>query len=103
MNRAYGTLTGKPWGMRPWEIARLTDHQIIHLYVLPESRRRESENRAMKNLPPLPDELDAIEAEERGVPDQRFMLSVMVGMLGMSKEAALEELTKQAAMNAKGK
>lgn len=35
----YAALAGEPWRMRPWEIARLTDYQIFHVYLLPEMRR----------------------------------------------------------------
>lgn len=39
LHDALTALTGEPWCMRPWEVARLTDYQIDHVYRLPALAR----------------------------------------------------------------
>ncbi len=87
--------------MRPWEIARLTDHQIIHSYILPAAMRAEELKKASSGAPlPAPPDDDET---ERPPPNRNMMLSVMMSMLGMTKEQAIAEYESQAKLNAEKK
>ncbi len=83
--------------MRPWEVARLTDHQIIHDYILPQTARNELLERERKGLGPKADELEDLEGVSDEPPNRQMMISVMVGMLGMTLEAANADYDKQLA------
>lgn len=50
----YGQYTCEPWCLRPWEIARLTDWQLEHVFRRPAARAA----RAAKGEPPeLPEDV----------------------------------------------
>jgi hypothetical protein len=90
-------LTGEPWKMLPWEFALLTDHQIIHCFLLPQIERDEESKRIAKGLPPRVDEDEVQPSGEP--PNRQMMISMMVGMLGMSPQAAAEEYEAQRRLN----
>lgn len=48
LDEVYGRYTQEPFGLRPWEIARMTDWQLEWLYDRPAHR----EYRKAHNLPP---------------------------------------------------
>lgn len=87
----------------PWEIARLTDHQIIHDYILPQTALLERLERERKGLGPVADEATNPDPGPDWVPSRQMMVGVMVGMLGMSKEAANAEYDAQLRLNAERK
>jgi hypothetical protein len=80
--------------MRPWEVARLTDHQIVHCYLLPQARRNEAmKNRKGEDQPELEDESDPT-SMPRKLMVENFM------RFGMSRQAAEAEYDNQLRMNA---
>jgi hypothetical protein len=80
--------------MRPWEIARLTDHQIINDYLFPQLKKQEELERRQKGLPAANDEPE----EPGAAPSKDYMILVLMA-LGMSKEAAEKEYAAQLAIN----
>lgn len=45
---AFGRYTSEPFNLRPWEVARMTDWQLLRLYDAPARRAY----RVAHNLPP---------------------------------------------------
>lgn len=85
---------GEPWCFTPDQIARLTDYQILHLYILPAVRRsREAELRG-KGMDP---ELAAgVAGSEPSIPPREAMVHALMAM-GMSRSAAESEYDRQLA------
>lgn len=74
----------------------MTDYEIWHEHIAPQLKRQEAEERAAKGLPqPVEDG----EEEAEFVPTKQYMMSVLVGILGMSKEQAEVEYERQRQMN----
>lgn len=85
----------EPWCMRPWEIARLTDHQIVNGYLFPQAKRQEELERRQKGGAPLPEGPEP-ELAEGAIPSRDFMVMSLMA-LGMSKADAEREYDAQLA------
>lgn len=95
-----GFLSIDPIRMPHWEIARVTDWQIVNNIVVPMSQREEEYERGRKGLPPAGGDESPDDPGPEFVPNKTFMVNTLMG-LGMSKQQALAEYEAQAKLNAK--
>ena len=86
----------EPWCAMPWDVARLTDHQIIYRYYLPKKKQDEAAERYRKGLPA---EQEGWEEPPEGAVPPREMLIGWFMQLGMSQEQAVAEYETQKRMN----
>lgn len=77
--------------MRPWEIARLTDYQIDHLYRLPALRQaHEVEKRMKKDDPTVESSFDDTKANA-APPSRDALVSLLMQWGGRSQDQAERE------------
>jgi hypothetical protein len=91
-------MAGEPWCMKPWDIARLTDFQILHLYIMPAAERAEAMRREGQGVSP-----EVADAEARGetyIPTKIEVVSTLMN-LGFSRKQAEDEYEKQKALTDK--
>jgi hypothetical protein len=101
----YAGLALDPLGLRPWDIARLTDHQIDRLYRRPVAKRNEE----MRNARPSGgspgsdargDDAAAGIKEQiaQGQAPSRAAMVSLLGMFGMPPKEASAEYERQLAV-----
>lgn len=84
---------GEPWCFPPAIIATLTDHVIEEAYLKPAVKKAEAMERERKGLPaatPNPEPMTQ-------PPPRNAVVSTMMGVLGMTREAAEAEYDRQLA------
>jgi len=94
----YSALGSEIWKAWPWDVARLTDWQIVHWYIEPQLKRQE----ALKQQSQSSGGSGMTVPEDPGPdwkPPPQFMIATLM-QLGMSKEQAIAEYAAQEKANA---
>lgn len=100
---SYTALTQEPWCFTVEQIARLTDWQIVELYLKPANERSE---RMRADMPATPGKtVNAVGSRREPSPDsepgteahRRQIVAGMMGTMGMPRQRAEAEYDRQLA------
>ena len=98
LHEAYTQLAGEPWCMRPWEIARLTDYQIDHVYRLPAIKRAQEMESHMGQPAARPQRASAPKPRSTEPPPSREKLVALIEKWGArTREQAEREADERLA------
>ncbi len=103
MNQALEAIGQEPWGKMPWEIALLTDFQILEFYLKPAAKRADELRRQSSPDGPLPVPNPNAASEpvnrphDPNVPPNKQAIIGIYRMCGVSQEDAVKQYELQLA------